>query len=346
MLKSMGWSIMSREKTQEETAPLTSQVKSIGYYAGFAFGTGYSLVCLGIIFIFVEMVLRILQTGFLSSYLVNIPPWRIVTLLFIFIGLFFGVGFGSTIVGNAKSAKEGSLTLDKISSSVSAFSLMLLFLWLGSTVSAFVSRQSPFSPACGVAGSMLLLIGLGRYRDKKSRFVGAIIMLISVVIIYFVAYWNILYKPVNGLLFSELTIEVSSIIILGLCAVMFSMPIVQEDLKQAVLGSILSVVGIVFSTGIVYLNFSALSAFSISTPISRIPYVNNLPGCSILLSNVPALYEEAYSALLIFTGFLLLGISGIISIVTACLTLVISIRQLAIGPRTPVQAPPPPPPPS
>ncbi|MEM3712593.1 MAG: hypothetical protein QXR97_03540 [Thermoproteota archaeon] len=336
---------MTKDKSQEEMTPLISQVKSIGYYAGLTFGTGYSLVFLGIIFIFIEMVLRMLQTGFLSSYLVNIPPWRIVTLIFIFIGLFFGVGFGSTITGNAKSAKEGVLNIEKISSSVSAFSLMLLFLWLGSTLSAFVNRQSPFSPVSGVVGSALLLIGLGRYRDKTSRFLGAIIMLISIVIIYFVAYWNILHKPVNGLLFSELTIEVSSLIILGLCAVMFSLPVVQEDLKQAVIGTILSVVGIVFSAGVIYLNFSALSTFSISTPILRIPYIDNLPGCSILLNSVLAFYGEAYSALLIFTGFLLLGVSGIISIITACLTLTVSIRQLAIGPKTLLPPAPPPPPP-
>ncbi|MBO3840654.1 MAG: hypothetical protein JTT17_07580, partial [Candidatus Brockarchaeota archaeon] len=165
---------MSKSESQEETAPLISQVKSIGYYAGLTFGTGYSLVFLGIIFIFIEMVLRMLQAGSLNNYLVNMQPWAIVTLIFIFIGLFFGVGFGSTITGNAKSAKEGVLTIEKISSSVSAFSLMLLFLWLGSTVSAFVNRQSPFSPVCGVVGSALLLIGLGRYREKASRFVGGI----------------------------------------------------------------------------------------------------------------------------------------------------------------------------
>jgi len=333
---------MSEERSQEEITPLVSQIKNIGYYAGLSFGTGYSLVFLGVILIFVEMIFRILQAGFLTSYFFDMPPWRIATLVLVFIGLFLGVGFGSTIAGNARSAKEGSLTLEKVYSSISTFSLMLLFLWLGSTVSAFVTKQSPFSPVCGAAGSVLLLIGLGRYREKASRFVGAIIMLIALVLIYFVAYWNILYKPINGLLFSELTIEALSLIILGLCAVIFSMPIVQEDLKQAVLGIILSVIGIIFSAGVVYLNFSALSVFSLSTPIARIPYVSNLPGCSILLSNVLALYGEAYSALMVFTGFLLLGISGIIGIVTACLTLAVSIRQLAVGPK----APPPPPPPS
>lgn len=333
---------MSKSESQEEMAPLISQVKNIGYYAGLTFGTGYSLIFLGIIFIFIEMVLRMLQAGSLSSYLVSMQPWAIVTLIFIFIGLFFGVGFGSTITGNAKSAKEGALTIEKTSSSVSAFSLMLLFLWLGSTVSAFVNRQSPFSPVCGVVGSALLLIGLGRYREKTSRFVGGIIMLISIVIIYFIAYWNILYKPINGLLFSELTIEISSLIILGLCAIMFSLPVIQEDLKQAVIGTILSVIGIVFSAGVIYLNFSALSVFSISTPISRIPYIGNLPGCYILLNSVIELYREAYSALLIFAGFLLLGISGIISIITACLTLVVSVRQLATGSKTPLPPPPPP----
>ena len=337
---------MSVEKAQEEISPLTSQVKSICYYTGLTFGTGYSLVFLGIVFIFVETVLRMLQEGLLSNYLASIPPWRIVTLLFIFIGLFFGIGFGSSISGNAKSVKEGSITLEKISSSITAFSLMLLFLWLGSTVSAFVNGRSPFSPVCGVAGSILLLIGLGRYLEKASRFVGAIIMLVSLVLIYFVAYWGALYKPVNGLLFSELTIEVSSMIILGLCAIIFSLPIVQEDLKKTVLGSVLSVVGIVFSVGVMYLNFSALSVFSIRTPVARIPYINNLPGCSILIDSMLATYREAYSALLVFTGFLLLGISGIMGIVTACLTLVVSIKQLATGSRIqPSQAPPPPPPP-
>jgi hypothetical protein len=333
---------MSTEKPKEEVT-LVSQVRSIGYYAGLTFGVGYSLVFLGIILIFVEMVLSALQAGILS-YVLNAPPWRIVSIVLIFIGLFLGIAFGSTISGNAKSVKEGLLTMDKIVSAASTFSLMLLFLWLGSTIYAFVNRQPALSPVCGAVGAILLLVGLGRYREKASRFVGALLIIVSLVLIYFVAYWSIVYKPVNGLLFSELTIEVSTLIILGLCAIIFSFPIVQEELKQAVLGSILSVVGIVFSAGVVYLNFSALSVFSLSTPIARIPYVYNLPGCSLLLNSIIVYYEEAYSALIIFTGLLLLGISGIISIVTACLTLVISIRILTAGARP--QPPPPPPPPS
>jgi len=331
---------MSGKKPQEE---ITYQARNIGYYAGITFGAGYSLIFLGIIFIFLETILKLLQTGYLSNYLAEMPPWRIATLFFIFIGLFFGVGLGISIAGNAKSAKEEKLTIEKISSSVSAFSLMLFFLWLGSTIYAFISRQSPFSSAVGVAGSILLLVGLGRYRDEKSKFAGAILMLVSLFLIYFVAYRSTLHRPVSGLLFSSLTIEASSVIILGLCMVVFSLPVLQEDLKRAVLGLVLSIVGLVFSAGVVYLNFSALPAFSISTPVARIPYLNNLPGCSILLSRVTTLYGEAYSTLLVFTGFLSLGISGIIGIVTACLTLAISIRQLVAGSKKVTQPPPPPP---
>lgn len=324
-------------KPEEEITSLTSQVKSIGYYAGLTFGAGYTLIFFGIIFIFVEMVLRALQAGVLH-YIGDLPPWRIITLVFIFIGLFFGVVFGSTITKNAKSLKESSLNLNKISSSASVFSLMLLFLWFGSTISAFVNREPSFSSVCGIVGSALFLIGLGRYREKTSRFVGTIIMLISLVLIYFVAYWNLQQKPVNGLLFSELTIEVVSLLILGVCAAIFSLSILQEELKQTVFGLILSIVGIVFSAGVLYLNFSALSAFSISTPIDQIPYINNLPGCSILLKSLSKFYisgvfafSEAYSALIIFAGFLILGISGIIGIITACLALIIFMKQVATG---------------
>ncbi len=55
---------MSEERSQEEITPLVSQIKNIGYYAGLSFGTGYSLVFLGVILIFVEMIFRILQAGF------------------------------------------------------------------------------------------------------------------------------------------------------------------------------------------------------------------------------------------------------------------------------------------
>jgi hypothetical protein len=329
-------------KPKEEMDPLVSQVRNIGYYAGLTFGTGYSLIFLGPVLMFLETIVSTSQTGNLS-YISNVPPWRIVTLFFLLVGMIFGISFGSTISKNSKSAKDGSLTIGKIGFSVSAFSFMLLFLWLGSTVFTFVNKLPPFSPVCGVAGAILLLIGFERYREKTSRFVGAIIMLVSIILIYFVAYWNIVYRPFNGLLFSELTIEVSSLIVIMICAIIFSFPILREEYKQAFLGIVLSIVGMVFSAGVIYLNFSALSAFNTPTSIAGVPYLRNIPGYSILVTNFLTFYSESYSALVIFIGFLLLGVSGIISLVTTCLTLTVSIKQLITGPKAPVPEAPPPP---
>jgi ribosomal protein L40E len=158
-------------------------------------------------------------------------------------------------------------------------------------------------------------------------------MLVSIALIYFVAYRGIGVGP----LLSESTLEAIALLITIVGAVIFSFPILGEELKQSVAGIILSISGILFSCGVMYFNFKALSdinnMLSLLSGIGGYAYGYGFP--SITLNSI----------WIMFFGFLLLGISGIIGLVTACLPLAISVKQLsarleAPRPKTPEGAPP------
>ncbi|MGQ9479386.1 MAG: hypothetical protein ACUVQ0_05115 [Thermoproteota archaeon] len=329
-------------KPKEELDTLMTNVKSIGYYAGTIFGTGYSLIFLGVIFIFVETVIGLLQLSQLSSYFGRLSPWRIATLVLLLIGDVFGIGVGASISGNARAVKDNALTIEKVSSTVSSFSLMLLFLWLGVVMRNFADHVSPVYSIFGVAGAIMLLVGFERYQSKETRLVGTILMLISIMLIYFVAYSNIRYRPYNGLLFSELTIEVASFIVVMVCAIIFSFPVAEEKVTKTVIEMVFSIMSIIFLVGVIHICFSALPLFSMSMPPARIPYLVNIPGYYDLASMIPD--QAVYSSLLVFVGFILLGTSGIIGIVTSSLMIAASINLLVSRPKV-SEVPPPPPPP-
>ena len=329
---------------------LASQTKNIGYYAGLTFGVGYCLVLIGIIAVIAEAIVRYSSTmsGYWGYVGAQIPSWLIASMIFFLQGIICAIYFGFTVIKNSKSARNYGLTIDTISSSVSAFSFMLVFTWLGITIIAAASKLSLFSPISGVVGPILLLIGFRAYRGgraSESKLIGAILMLVSIALIYFVAYRGGLYSSLGlgagllgfqlpGPLSSELTLEILALLIATVCAVIFAFPILREERKKPVAGIILSISGILFSVGVMYFNFSAVSA---------IDKLFSLVGLASWIPGVPRMTLD--SIWIMFFGFLLLGISGIIGLVTACLPLAISAKQLsarleAPRPRAPEAAPP------
>ena len=105
-------------------------------------------------------------------------------------------------------------------------------------------------------------------------------------------------------------------------AIIFAFPILGEELKHSIVGIILPISGILFSCGVMYFNFSAISA------IDRLNQMLSLVGqMSGWMPGFPRITLD--SIWIMFFGFLLLGISGIIALVTACLPLAISAKQLS-----------------
>jgi ribosomal protein L40E len=268
-------------------------------------------------------------------------------MIFFAIGIICAIYFGFTIIKNSKSARDYGLKIDTIASSVSAFSFMLIFTWIGITIIAAASKLSLFSPICGVVGPILLLIGFRAYHGKasESKLIGAILMLVSIALIYFVAYRGGLHSFLGlgagllgfqwpGPLLSELTLEILALLIATVCAVIFAFPILGEELKKSIAGIILSISGILFSVGVMYFNFSTVSA--IDRLLSLVGMTQWIPG-------VPRITLD--TIWIMFFGFLLLGISGTLGLVTACLPLAISAKELstrleAPRPKTPEGAPP------
>ncbi len=318
---------------------LGSQTRNIGYYAGLTFGVGYCLVLIGAIAVIAEVLIRFssLTSGYSSYISAQIPSWLIATLIFFLLGIICAIYFGITVIQNSKSARNHGLTLDTISSSVSAFSFMLIFLWLGVTTIAAAARMSLFAPISGVVGPILLLIGFRTYRGGKaseSKLIGAILMLVSIALTYFVAYrgglssllglaGSLLGFQFPGPLASELTLEILALLIAAVGAVIFSFQF-SEELKKPFAGIFLSISGILFSVGLMYFNFSTVSA---------IDRLLSLAGMTQWIPGAPRMTLD--TVWIMFFGFLLLGIAGIIGLVTACLPLAISAKQLSTRQETP-----------
>lgn len=308
---------------------LLPQIKNIGYSAGLTFGIGYCLTLIGIVVVFVEIIVR--SSGAFRYGVPQIPAWFVAALVFFFIGVICGIYFGFTVIKNSKTAKVSELSVDVISSSVNAFSFMLLFAGIGFAILAYGLKASLFSPICGVVGAILLFYGFRVFRSgvSEAKLIGAILMLVSAILTYFVAYRETgsymafveIIAPVNaGPLFSEPTLEVTSLLIATICAiiwgVIFASPILGEGLKRNVAGVILSVSAILFSCGVMYFNFSAVSSIDKFTR-----YV--IPGW---LGYVKMTLNSIW---IMFLGFLLLGVSGILILVSACISLAISAKQFS-----------------
>jgi len=308
---------------EEAVNRLASQSKIVGYYAGLIFGVGYCLTLIGVVAVFAEIMSR-LSDAF--RYVSNIPAWFVAAMVCLLVGVLCGIYFGLTLIKNSKLARDSGLNVNVVSSSVSAFSFMLLFIGIGFAIMAAGLKESLFSPISGVVGAILLLVGFRIYKGgiSESKLIGAILMLVSVVLIYFVSFKDFISYMDAGPLFSEPNLEVAALLIAVICGVIFAFPILGEQSKRNVASIILSVSAILFSCGVMYFNFSAVSAIDrlryLGGFIYGIPSIPGWPGyTSVTLDSV----------WIMFFGFLLLGISGILILVAACLPLAISAKQLS-----------------
>lgn len=349
------------------TSPLIKQAKSVGYYAALVFGAGYLLTFIGIIAVAIEFLIRVLP--YIGPYISTIPLWLIAGLICYLIAVIFGAILGGSIIKNAKSARDFGISLNTISSSVSSFSFMILFAGIGSIilVNGMSSISYPYGyypipgyyptvgssyltyPIIEVVGAILLLIGFRAYRGKQtdSKLVGAILMLVSVILIYIVAYaplrdsyaaassiiGSIPYgtpislnplPPLPGTLLSEATLETVMLMVATICALLFAFFAQESEAKRSIVGVILSVGGILFAVGLLYFNFTTVSLLS-----KLIPHTGSMMATLWIM----------------FFGFLVLGISGIIVLIAASLFIAVSVKQLSVQPPKPSVPPPPPPPP-
>jgi len=200
-------------KQDDSVSRLLSQTKNVGYYGGLTFGIGYCLVIIGAIAVVAELVLRgrsLLSSYYTPSVVSSIPPWVIAFLISLFVSVILAIVFGLSVVKNSKSVRDLGPKIDAISSSVSTLSFMLIFLWISMTILSFGIRLSLFSPISGIVGSVLLFVGFKAYRKEtsESKLMGAILMLISVALTYFVALRGSGLSLIGaGPLFSEFTLE-------------------------------------------------------------------------------------------------------------------------------------------
>lgn len=320
-----------------------SNLRNLIRYSGLAFGTGYLLIFVGLIAIVAETFVRTLP--YTRGYTVSagIPAWFFVSAVSLFLAAILGLAFGVSVIKNSDWRRLDKKTKN-ISSSVSAFSLMILFLGIG-TIAALSSL--PFAPMltpiCFVVGAVLLLVGYRVFLGEavESRLIGGIFMIVSIVLIYLVALaplrniWSFFNSILStssmpriamllpGFLTGEIKIETASLLIAAICAVLYGFLGLRTGKGLHVLTIMLSISAIVFGVGLLYFNFSAVS----------------------LMSNFMSYASQALISIwLVFSGLLILGISGIIIIVSAAFSLGLSIKELQT--ITLIPPPPPPPPPT
>lgn len=312
---------------EDKISPLVSQTRNIGYYSGIIFGAGYCLTFVGMIAVIVEAMARY-SSKYSSAfgywgYTTHVPAWFMASLIFYIIGIICAIYFGLTVIKNARSARYKSINIDTIASSIYAFSFTLIFFGISYTILASHLKLLLFPPICGILGPILLLIGFRVYHGEASeaKLTGAILMLVSVALIYFGAFRRTEVAP----LLSEPTLEVISLLIVMGGAIIFSFPILEERLKQSLAAILLSISAILFSCGLMYFNFNAASQ------INAISSLHTTLGGFVSGYWFPGL--NLNSIWIMFFGFLLLGISGILGLVTACLPLAISAKQLSTKPE-------------
>jgi hypothetical protein len=333
-------------------------MKSLIRYGGLAFGIGYSALFFGLLAIFLEGAVRT------TLPMMSIPPERIPVAVFLFLVLICGIEFGVSVIEHS-NWKGSNATLSDFSLPVTAFSLMLLFAGLAlaflvllnpaysspyiSIPQGLFSSQWLSASICLVIGSIFLLIGYRMFAKGRaeSQLNGGIFLIIAVVLIYFVAFsplqhdWSSLnvfvvlnglnsLPPLVGPLAAELNIETASTLLLAICAVFYSFPTLRSEKGLHGLRLILSGVGIAFGAGLLYFNFSMFSLMS---------------------ARVGVLSQNAVTVWIVFFGFLILGISGIMILIAGIMSLIFSIGALSTlrvplqpSARVPVmeKAPPPP----
>jgi hypothetical protein len=331
---------MSEEKVAASS--LVSQGKNIGYYAALLYGIGYILTTVSVVILTIEWF--VLARG--------LDAWDIAIFTTYLIGMIFAIVFSASIIRKANIVKTSVISPDIIISLISTFTMMLVLYGVGTTILASAIKESLFGPVCYIVGAVLLLMGFRTYQSKgvaESKLIGAILMLVSLILIYLVAapqsifsalfrraYWYAPYSDplfyilsfiqmiLKSPLFSEQTLEFIALLLAVIGALIFALRIASEKLQHAITSVILSISGLLFSIGVMYLNFTSASDLS-----NWLGYASNVPQLSVLWISV--------------IGMILLGIGGIMALIASIIPLVSTASQLSV--QMPAAAPSPPPPP-
>jgi hypothetical protein len=262
------------------------------------------------------------------------------------IAMIFGIIFGASIISSARTARTAEINLNVAASPVSKFTIMLILYGIGNTILASAFRASLVGPICGIVGAVLLLMGFRTYQSgvaSESKLMGAILMLVSLILVYFIAtpqsILNALFGGYGGYgypslmagifpvsyLFSEPRLEFIALLLAVIGALMFALQIASEKMQHVITGVILSISGLLFSIGVMYFNFTSASDIS-----NVLGYIS---------SYVPLLSVMWISVI----GMIILGIGGIMALIASIIPLVSTASQLSA--QVPAAAPPPPPPP-
>jgi len=344
------------DEEEKSVSDLVVQSKNIGYYAGLTYGIGYILMYIGVILVIIEL-LAYLASIVPSQYWSQMPAWFYAGLVLYIISALFAIGFGSAVIKSAKIVRGSELRLENLSSPISIFSCMLIIQGIASVILvAGINSMGPMSPVklslvgpiCGIVGPILLLIGFKTYQIQEaseSRFIATILMIISLVLIYFIsreqlstAYYTYYSLPISimssGPLACELSLEFIALLIALVSAMLVAFRIFKDKMQQSVTNVILSISGIVFSVGLMYYNFSSASTISDIMSMLRGFAGYGLPT------------KEFYSLWIVLIGLIILGIAGIIALVTSIMPLALAAKQFSTEvslPKPEAPAPPAPP---
>ena len=338
------------DEEEKSVSNLVAQSKNIGYYAGLTYGIGYILMYIGAILVIIEL-LAYLASIVPSQYWSQMPAWFYAGLVLYIISALFAIGFGSAVIKSAKIVRESELRLENLSSPISIFSCMLIIQGIASVIlvaginSMIPVKLSLVGPICGIVGPILLLIGFKTYQIQEaseSKFIATILMIISLVLIYFIsreqlstAYYMYYSLPISimssGPLACELSLEFIALLIALVSAILVAFRIFKDKMQQSVTNVILSISGIIFSAGLMYYNFSSASTISDIMSMLRSFAGYGLPT------------KEFYSLWIVLIGLIILGIAGIIALVTSIMPLALAAKQFSTEvslPKPEAPAPP------
>jgi hypothetical protein len=293
-----------------------NDVGSAPYYGGIAFGAGYLLTFFGVLVHFGEHLVELLQGNGITTVTGLIY-------MFVFLYIICGIWLGVSIIRSSRSTRDsGNTDLQQLSSPITAFSLMMLLLGIANLVHVRTGDLANLSYLLNpsiifVVSPVLLLIGFKMYKERptESRAMGAILVFVSTVLLYFFAYaalgsYNILASDFNfslssGPLFSEPNVERISLLFGAFCSLLYVVPAMQKGSRRLALNMILIIGAILFSIGLMIFNF---------------------PATTSAITEASASNQQVVSLWVIAFGNLTLGISGVVILVSALLAAVFVYR--------------------
>jgi hypothetical protein len=298
-------------------------VGSAPYYGGIAFGAGYILAFSGALVHLSEVLIPFFQANSLTTVDVLIYT-------FVFLYMVCGIYLGVSITQSSRSARDsGNADLEQLSRPITSLSLMMLFLGIANLIyvrtGELAGLPSLLNPSIlFVVSPILLLIGFKMYKEKptESRAMGALLMFVSTVLLYFFAYralgeYNILvsdsapaplqltYSLSAGPFFCQFDVESISLLLGTLGSILYVVPAIQKGFRHLAVDTVLVTGVILFSIGLMIFNF---------------------PTTTDALTRASRPDQQIISMWIIAFGSLTLGISGLVLLISALLAAVFMYR--------------------